>query len=332
MLRITFKAVGQGDSILIEWADNQGFMHIGIIDCNLVNGGRSPVLEYIKQSGYRKIEFLVLSHPHSDHFSGFFSLLEYCESEAIQLGVFYHSCHAVPDYLKAASQSITSSREAFNLFHKILQLYKEEKMDKKILDQTEYPILELSNMLKIKCLSPSERERDSYISNKKYYYNEEADGNNPKANLLSSILKIYCEEEDWYVLLTADADASTFLRLDKKHKSEFEGELILAQCPHHGSRLNCKRVFWKNKKKATKCYVAFSVGENKYGHPNQWTKDTFIENGFLLRFTTDMSKLNRSETSETASRLLSSFSQPVSFESDLAFEIQRGGAVREIMQ
>ncbi len=330
MLRITFKAVGQGDSILLEWQDEEGQNHIGVIDCNLVNSGRNPVLEHIKRQNYSKIDFLILSHPHSDHFSGFSSLLDYCEKEAIKVEVFFHSCHLVPDYLKAACTSITSQREAGMLFQKIMRLFKEGKLDKRILDQSGYPFLELPNRLKIKCLSPSERERDDYVSTKKYFYNEEEKDNNPKANFLSSLLKIYQEGEEWYILLTADSEASTFQRLDKKNGDEFTGELLLAQCPHHGAKLNCKRPFWMKKRKSKACFAVFSVGENSYGHPDQWTKDTFIDNDYSLRYTSDLSKLNRSKTADNNRMQLSPFSVPILPEKDLLFELDNG-AIREVV-
>lgn len=67
-MRITFKDVGQGDSIILEW-DKDGKKKIGIIDCNKYFGA-NPVLSYIKnpENKVEEIEFLILSHPHHDHF------------------------------------------------------------------------------------------------------------------------------------------------------------------------------------------------------------------------------------------------------------------------
>ena len=33
-MKITFKDVGQGDSILLEWIDDEGVNKLGIIDCS----------------------------------------------------------------------------------------------------------------------------------------------------------------------------------------------------------------------------------------------------------------------------------------------------------
>ncbi len=331
MLQITFKSVGQGDSILIEWKDEHGAEHVGIIDCNLVEKKRNPVLEHIKKKGYTEIDFLVLSHPHSDHFSGFLSLIEYCEANGIGLGTFYHSCHQVPEYLKAACESTTSEKEIYDLLAKIMELFRNGKMDKQKLYYNKHATIDLPNSIKIKCLSPSEWELDKYISGTKYWYNDEEGDSNPKANLLSSMFKIYCEDEDWYILLTADADKHSFYRLDKKHPSEFLGKLVLAQCPHHGSEFNCSKAFWEKKSNSDGCFVVFSVGKNKHGHPNQKTRDVFINNGYQLRYTTDLAKLlTQSKEAKMASGLLNPFSSLVIENKDVVFKIEKGGLLTEI--
>ena len=55
-MKITYKDVGQGDSIILEWEKNEE-KKIGIIDCNR-KGKRNPVLEHIVSGEYREIEFL----------------------------------------------------------------------------------------------------------------------------------------------------------------------------------------------------------------------------------------------------------------------------------
>lgn len=57
--------VGQGDSIFIELPNNE---------CMLIDAGEkdysNKVVSYIKQLGYKKIDYLVGTHPHSDHIGG----------------------------------------------------------------------------------------------------------------------------------------------------------------------------------------------------------------------------------------------------------------------
>ena len=72
MLTITFKNVGQGDTIILEWQNDQGKNEIGIIDCHLKNGKSNLAIEHILEGGYRKISFMILTHPHADHLSSRF--------------------------------------------------------------------------------------------------------------------------------------------------------------------------------------------------------------------------------------------------------------------
>ena len=81
MINVNFKNVGQGDSIIIEWK-RDSLSKIGIIDCNLM-GNKNPTLEHIISSNYSEIDFIILSHPHYDHFSGLVQILEYCELNKI---------------------------------------------------------------------------------------------------------------------------------------------------------------------------------------------------------------------------------------------------------
>ena len=67
MLKITFLEVGQGDSIIVEWKKNKK-LKIAIIDCNSKPGNENPTIDFIKNTNYKEIEFVILSHPHTDHF------------------------------------------------------------------------------------------------------------------------------------------------------------------------------------------------------------------------------------------------------------------------
>lgn len=64
-VRVTVLDVGQGDSIFIELPDNR---------CMLIDSGESEygdtVADYISSAGYKKIDYLVATHPHADHIGG----------------------------------------------------------------------------------------------------------------------------------------------------------------------------------------------------------------------------------------------------------------------
>ena len=64
-MRIHFIDVGQGDSTFIELGNGQTM----IIDAGNPNNA-SQIISYIKELGYSYIDYVVATHPHSDHIGG----------------------------------------------------------------------------------------------------------------------------------------------------------------------------------------------------------------------------------------------------------------------
>jgi competence protein ComEC len=62
-LKVTFVNVGQGDAIYIEFPNGKNA---------LIDGGNSGVLidNFLKSKGVARIDYLALTHPHSDHYRG----------------------------------------------------------------------------------------------------------------------------------------------------------------------------------------------------------------------------------------------------------------------
>ena len=272
MLKVTFKNVGQGDSIILEWNDHEK-RKIGIIDCNLVDN-QNPVLGYLKQSDYTEIEFIILSHPHFDHFSGFNQLLDYCSSKKIIIQKFLHTSSQVPEYLKTANKTVQAQREIVALFKTIRQLWKTDKIiiEQGYLDDKTGPI-RLNNDIFLKILAPSTTEFDAYISNLKVENDEESHHNNANTNWLSTFLKIY--SPDWQILLTSDCEKRVLNRWKNKNAEFSNQKLLLAQSPHHGARGNHSTSFWRQFSPEKDTPVIMSVGENIYKHPSKQNIDYF---------------------------------------------------------
>lgn len=69
LLRVTFLDVGQGDSIFIQFPDKRNMLIDG-------GDGRIDTLpSYLWDEGIRRIDYLVLTHPHADHVTGFINVL-----------------------------------------------------------------------------------------------------------------------------------------------------------------------------------------------------------------------------------------------------------------
>lgn len=332
-MKVIFKDVGQGDSILLEW-EHRSKKKLRIIDCNLKKG-RNSVLDYIRNNNFEEIEFIILTHPHFDHFSGIRSILEYCEQKKIKILRFLHTSFQVPQYLKSAVKSPQASSELAKLFKKIKDLWS----SKKIIQYQSYisddikPI-EITDDIKLEVLAPSTIEFDNFIT-KTFTNAEENSHSNPHGNWLSTVLKIY--DNNWYILLTSDVEISALKRIGYSKKNEFKSNLILCQSPHHGSKKNHSNIFWRNLKK-NESKVVFSVGKNSYGHPSNHVVNKFKSYNYKIFSTNLVGGLlpeenpKNSETFEKEVLLenLDIFDEPKKtsnkFEGDKVFKIKDGFA------
>ncbi|GAH88760.1 unnamed protein product, partial [marine sediment metagenome] len=69
LLKVTFLDVGQGDSIFIQFPDKKNMLIDG-------GDGRFDILpSYLWDEGIRRIDYLVLTHPHADHVTGLINVL-----------------------------------------------------------------------------------------------------------------------------------------------------------------------------------------------------------------------------------------------------------------
>lgn len=69
-MRVTFIDVGQGDSALVEFPDGKTMLIDGGGNPRGIDPGRAAVAPYLWDRGIRRIDILVLSHPHPDHAGG----------------------------------------------------------------------------------------------------------------------------------------------------------------------------------------------------------------------------------------------------------------------
>jgi len=60
-LKIHYINVGQGDSILVQQGSSNMLIDTG------TNASTSSLMSYLKNQNIKKINFLVLTHPHEDH-------------------------------------------------------------------------------------------------------------------------------------------------------------------------------------------------------------------------------------------------------------------------
>ena len=261
-MQITFKNVGQGDSIIVEWVRN-GEPRLGIIDCNLFQK-TNPVVQHLQKVGCRKIDFIILSHPHDDHFSGMLELLEFCEEQNIPIHRFTHTCVTDPRYLSYANTDFNKQVLLQKIFQKSKALY-ESKQIRFLGFLGQDMSITLNENWELKTLSPSNFELEKFRQDIDFYEKIDFSKCGKAANYLSTVLKIINQKE--FVLLAADAEKETFKRLEERHSDEFPDLLYLGQIPHHGSKTNHYPSFWSKIKRTSNCIVAVSTG-GQYNHPH----------------------------------------------------------------
>jgi beta-lactamase superfamily II metal-dependent hydrolase len=278
MLKISFKNVGQGDSIIIEWHDAiNNLQKIGFIDCNKYQQ-QNPSLNYLIRSNYKEIEFVVLSHGHDDHCSGMLEFLNHCEKHKIRIKHFYHSLNQEHLGIYQRFHSMNEQKRLKSLLDKIISLHEDEV----ILPHAISPIYEdtremtLTQSIKLWFLSPVHKNYTKLTTEYHRYINKET-SSKPDMNGVSTIIKI--STDNWYVLLTSDTTIDNLIKADKK-LNDSECVLILCQAPHHGSIKNHLESFWKNRIKIAKCPVVFSVGDSPHKLPNVKVVNSFADNEY----------------------------------------------------
>jgi competence protein ComEC len=75
-LRVTFFDVGQGDSALVRFPDGRNMLIDGGGVTRGADPGRAAVAPYLWNHGVRKLDYIIVSHPHPDHVSGLYYIVE----------------------------------------------------------------------------------------------------------------------------------------------------------------------------------------------------------------------------------------------------------------
>ncbi len=108
-----FIDVGQGDSEFIELPGGK---------CILIDAGDNEhgqkVVDYIKDLGYEKIDYLIATHPHSDHIGGMRKVVNAFELEKIYMPKAETNTYTYEKLLKAIKnkgKKITTARSGMNM-------------------------------------------------------------------------------------------------------------------------------------------------------------------------------------------------------------------------
>ena len=308
MISITFKNVGQGDSIFLKWKNNKD-NHYGIIDSNIYNN-KNPILDELKKRKITNIDFVIISHLHYDHYSGIAEILDYCIDNSVKINKFLHTFAS--DYLYLFSKILKRTKHKF-AFEKFIETF-ETAISKNVFDifgtiesgNTEN--LVLSKNMKLVFHAPVGRDyfdlakfRAKHMLSYPITYTD--------IHRVSTIIEL--SKENRSVLFTSDARKRAFVRLRNKLTKSFE----LIQVPHHGSSNNLDEKFWQSINKKDKCFAVFSVGDSKKDKlPKKEVVDFFHKQGFYIKATNNVFGISEFyngniQINNKSSRILNTFSQ-----------------------
>lgn len=250
-MKLTFKNVGQGDSIIIEW--NKGSKRcFGIIDCNIFQG-RNPTLDFLIANNVLEIEFIVLSHFHLDHFSGMAEIFQYCIDKKVKVKHFYHSL--APFLVEIFGRIFTSQRIqlAISEFFKKYDAFETFLEDAVPVSNHLSPV-ELTNFLFMSFLAPKGK---LYHAMARQLARKVAKITSTAAdfNKLSTIIMIEKRDTNECLIITSDAVKKAFKGIKVSNTA------VLVQAPHHGSWPSIDTRFWTNLKRIPLCPAVFSVGD-----------------------------------------------------------------------
>ena len=339
MLNLTVRNVGQGDCIVLRWKNDDDQDVLGIIDCNEHN--MESLLAEISE--VKIIKFILLTHPHSDHYSGLFELLKYCFNPAhsITVDYIYHSATLTPEFLIGAINYPRDRKLFSELLKRFNEIHHSPDNVTKCKGVGAGVVIELNSVLKIKCLAPDYDEIQEYTSTlfekSEDYVRFKHKTNNPRGNFLSTVLLITTPK--WDILLTSDAMRTTFERLMKSDKPTLKNEvnIVLSQVPHHGSFQNHAPQFWIPRISPSH-YTFISSGIHKgYKHPHCEVVKFFHQNS-KLEFTNYIEGFDECEPEKLQSDtsidldILDFISEPVlkprlRYAGDIPFNIDKDGNV-----
>lgn len=106
-LAVTFLNVGQGDSSFIEFPNGKCML----VDASTA-GESERILNHVAGKGYKKIDYLIATHPHNDHIGGMTNVVDCFEIGEAYMPDVASSSDTYLDFLKALKNKNISVKKA----------------------------------------------------------------------------------------------------------------------------------------------------------------------------------------------------------------------------
>jgi len=241
---------GFGESILLQFEDDK----YGIIDSFIDRKSGNPVvLDYLSSNNIdvAKIEFVVLTHYHQDHFTGVATILEKCKNAKF----YTFDSFAIESFqaLVALNLGLNSKHNYFSEYDKIVKLIKSSNRKIHILSDRSKPIIN-SSSVKIYALSPNDKTVIFLDNLYRKRFKEQSEGIVAKIQIgkdfnFQSVV-IVVEINDNNILFGSDLEYSKSNKsigwsAIYKNKKIAKKEFVIFKLPHHGSENGCNIKDWQ---------------------------------------------------------------------------------------
>jgi len=274
LISITFKDVGQGDSILFQWRVNKK-LHLGLVDCNM-KGQVNPILEQLKLITEEYFfDFIIISHGHTDHYSGVLGVLNYISATGKTINVVCSTLQPVMFSYLQITQSMQENKMLSALINKIEEFYNNGTI------KDIFPIYNSISNFKIdgsvlKCYHPKQSDYTK-LGKQLNAYIDKTSKTKPDLNYISTVF--FLEFNELVLIFSSDSPKHSLPHLLKDLKDK---QVLFIQVPHHGSRKNYSKSFWKSVSRIDECPVIISCGSSRHMLPNTDVIESLAKLGYKI--------------------------------------------------
>jgi len=277
MLKLDFYESGHGETILITFPSGG----IGVVDAHpSTKGSRAPILELVRD---RRIHFVCLTHPHSDHGVDLTPILDSQE----KIDSFWHTVSDVDAFIYGIEETRNfpgPNRQValdlrrgwaeflIDLFAAVVKRAEDSGMEvHQLRDDLRHRVID---NVEIHCLSPEERIKHKFIATYRKRF-EGRDADIPDPNLLSAILVLKYGKS--VVVLGGDALKANWHTVVKKFREYRLPKASVLKVPHHGA-LNAIILHPKHKESnyleicSRLPKAVLFAGDSKHPHPKVYEK------------------------------------------------------------
>ncbi|QHI73345.1 DNA internalization-related competence protein ComEC/Rec2 [Aminipila terrae] len=229
-VQLTFVDVGQGDCLLIKTKEGKTVL-IDSGGSSQYDVGKKVLLPYLLKNGIKQIDFAIVTHLHTDHVGGLYTLAR--ELPVKKLGV-YEGNKLIADRIKEKSGIA----------------------EKDFVYLTKGQNLKIGKSLKIQILFPEKKTMEEY---------SEFLSNQRDENAGCLVMKITLEGVS--VIMTGDIDTTGEKQIIESNSvNNLKADVL--KVAHHGSRYGSSAAFLQAVRPHI---AVIQVGKNTYGHPNEKT-------------------------------------------------------------